>query len=341
MTLARRGAWLPLRACRASVIQIPVKRTKHHSRRLSLRRSCTALLAVALCATVGCVQRRMTVRSNPPGAYVYIDNYPIGVTPVSTDFTYYGKRQFRLVRDGYETLTVDQKVKAPWYEWFGLDFVSENLVPYTIRDEQQFNFQMVPQQVPPREQLAARAEELRASTQAQRYVPPPVPVVPAAGSPAPPPPPPGVVVPPPGQPYSLPAPGGVPPAGARVAPPSPGQPIYSVPPTSNAFSNPAPSMEGPAMGSPGMNAPPAGHPAMPNYQVPPPASAYGTPPNAGYSTPSGPNYGTPPAGYSNPSAPSNSPYSIYEPPQGYGPSAAPQGAPGTTYPGTWTPSSNR
>ncbi|MEI6037860.1 MAG: PEGA domain-containing protein, partial [Planctomycetota bacterium] len=43
-----------------------------------------------LCASTGCVQRRMTIRSNPPGALVYVDDYQIGATPVSTDFIYYG-----------------------------------------------------------------------------------------------------------------------------------------------------------------------------------------------------------------------------------------------------------
>ena len=130
------------------------------------------MVAIAL-LVAGCVQRRLTIRSNPPGAYVYVDNYPIGVTPVSTDFVYYGKRNFRLVRDGFETLSVDQKIRTPWYEWFGLDFVSENLIPYDIRDEQTVNFQLTPQQVPPIPQLQARSEELRATTQAQRYAPPP------------------------------------------------------------------------------------------------------------------------------------------------------------------------
>src|ERR1700690_4113146 len=59
--------------------------------------------------TSGCVQRRMTIRSNPPGALVYVDDYEIGTTPVSASFTYYGTRKIRLVKDGYETLTVMQK----------------------------------------------------------------------------------------------------------------------------------------------------------------------------------------------------------------------------------------
>ena len=111
------------------------------------------IVFVAMVLVTGCVQRRLTIRSNPPGAFVWVDNYPIGTTPVSTDFTYYGKRQIRLVRDGYETLTVEQKIKAPWYEWFGIDFISENLVPANIRDEQSLDFNMVPQQVPSSPQL--------------------------------------------------------------------------------------------------------------------------------------------------------------------------------------------
>ena len=54
------------------------------------------------------MQRRLTIRSNPPGALVYVDDYQIGTTPVSTDFVYYGTRKVRLVKSGHETLTVLQ-----------------------------------------------------------------------------------------------------------------------------------------------------------------------------------------------------------------------------------------
>jgi hypothetical protein len=111
--------------------------------------------------SLGCVQRRFTVRSNPPGALVYIDDYPIGTTPVSTDFTYYGTRKIRLVKDGFETLTVLQPVPTPWYEMPGIDFVSENLVPGEIRDERILDYQLQPQVIVPTEQLIGRAEELR------------------------------------------------------------------------------------------------------------------------------------------------------------------------------------
>ncbi|NOY30384.1 MAG: PEGA domain-containing protein [Planctomycetes bacterium] len=112
----------------------------------------------------GCVRRRLMVRSNPPGAMVYVDNQPIGTTPCATDFVYYGTREIRLVKPGFETLTVSQPIPAPWYEIPPLDFVSENLVPRKIQDYRTVSFNMVPQVIVPTEQLLSRAEQLRQST---------------------------------------------------------------------------------------------------------------------------------------------------------------------------------
>jgi hypothetical protein len=112
----------------------------------------------------------MTIRSNPPGAVVYVDDYEIGTTPVSTDFTYYGTRKIRLVKNGYETLTVMQPVSVPWYQFMPVDFVAENLVPGNIRDHRTFDYQLVPQVVVPTEQLLDRAEVLRRQTRVSGVV---------------------------------------------------------------------------------------------------------------------------------------------------------------------------
>lgn len=170
------------------------------------------ILAVAALCT-GCVQRRMTIRSNPPGAQVYVDNYEIGRTPVSADFIYYGKRKIRLVKDGYETLTIDQSVAPKWYQIPGIDFFAENVVPWEIRDERQFDYQMQPLLVVPSETLLSRAEELRRGNQ---VVPASTPTmmsapVPAVGLP-------GQYAP---NPYAVPPQGApLPPTGAPTLPPS-------------------------------------------------------------------------------------------------------------------------
>jgi len=133
------------------------------------------MLAGLMLLPGGCVRRRLHVRSNPSGALVYVDNQRIGTTPCSVDFTYYGTREIRLVKPGYETLTVNQPIPTPWYQVPPLDFISENLTPKKIRDHRTVSFNLAPQLVVPTEQLLDRASELR--QQMQQY-----PVAPATGT---------------------------------------------------------------------------------------------------------------------------------------------------------------
>jgi len=109
----------------------------------------------------GCVQRRLTISSNPPGAIVKVDDVEIGRTPVSTGFTYYGTRKIQLAKAGYETLTVLQPVPTPWYQWPGIDFVSEHFVPGKIHDDRLFSYNLEPAVTVPTDQLLERAQELR------------------------------------------------------------------------------------------------------------------------------------------------------------------------------------
>ena len=125
-----------------------------------------AIATLILICLAGCVRRRMTIRSNPPGAQVYVDNYEIGTTPCSTDFIYYGTRDIRIVKDGFETLHTKHAFHQPWYQYPGIDFVSENLVPGEIRDEHALNFTLEPQIIVPTETLVSRAENLRRGVQA-------------------------------------------------------------------------------------------------------------------------------------------------------------------------------
>jgi len=126
-----------------------------------LRATCLLALATLMICQTGCVRRRMTVRSNPPGAKVYIDDVEIGTTPVSTYFTYYASRKITLIKDGYRTETTYHRVLPPWYEIPPVDLVSENFWPYETRDERVVDFQLVPQENVPLDELLGRAEALR------------------------------------------------------------------------------------------------------------------------------------------------------------------------------------
>jgi hypothetical protein len=127
------------------------------------------VVSLALCA--GCVRRRLMIRSNPPGATVYVDNQPVGVTPCATNFIYYGTREIRLVKPGFETLTINQPIPAPWYEIPPIDFFSENVAPSQINDYRTVTFNLQPQVIVPTEQLIVRGEQLRVATQQGATIP--------------------------------------------------------------------------------------------------------------------------------------------------------------------------
>ncbi|WP_145226317.1 PEGA domain-containing protein [Gimesia algae] len=124
-----------------------------------------ALLALLAITQSGCVHRRMTIRSIPAGALVKVDGDEIGYTPVSVDFTYYATREITLTKDGYETQTVMQKVKTPWYQVFPLDAVSDNLLPFEVTNRHEFTYQLQPKVVVPTEELLNRGNMLRSDTQ--------------------------------------------------------------------------------------------------------------------------------------------------------------------------------
>ena len=115
-----------------------------------------------LCAgTTGCVRRRLTVRTQPPGAQVFVDDQEIGTTPCSSSFVYYGTRKVTLIKDGYRTETIYQKLNPPWYQIPPLDFASDNLLIRELRDERIVDVQMVPQEIVPQARLLERANALR------------------------------------------------------------------------------------------------------------------------------------------------------------------------------------
>ena len=82
-----------------------------------------------------------------------------------SDFTYYATREITLTKDGYETQTVMQKVKTPWYQVFPLDAVSDNLLPFEVTNRHDFTYQLQPKVVVPTEELLNRGNMLRNETQ--------------------------------------------------------------------------------------------------------------------------------------------------------------------------------
>jgi len=109
----------------------------------------------------GCVERRYTIRSDPPGATVIVNGEEIGPTPASKSFVFYGDREITMMLDGFATKTVIQPINAPWWDNLLTEFFTENVIPFSLRDEREFKYKLVPAESPLQGELRDRAESLR------------------------------------------------------------------------------------------------------------------------------------------------------------------------------------
>lgn len=123
------------------------------------------LFAAALAGTTGCVERVLQVRSDPPGATVYVNGTEAGKTPLDHHFTFYGTVEVALRREGVLYHREFKELSCPWYDHFPVDFFTELLVPWTIRDVHLVEVRLAPSSrtldEAERKELRRRSEELR------------------------------------------------------------------------------------------------------------------------------------------------------------------------------------
>ncbi|MEW6357724.1 MAG: PEGA domain-containing protein [Planctomycetota bacterium] len=124
-----------------------------------LSKNAVAVLLSALAA--GCVERTITVRSDPPAAYVYFEGKEIGQTPVTVSFVHHGTRKVTVYKPGYEKLHAMEEIKAPWFQWFPIDFFTEVLWPGKLKEEHVLDYKLEPAKEVPTDDLFKRAEDLR------------------------------------------------------------------------------------------------------------------------------------------------------------------------------------
>jgi PEGA domain len=118
-----------------------------------------AILSIVLMplVVVGCVDRKFLIRSDPPGATVYLNHDAAldAKTPVEVPFTDHGTYAVRLEKEGFTELESMAEVEAPWWAYPPFDLITGLLWPGTLSDYHEFDFQLEPLPDPP------TAEELR------------------------------------------------------------------------------------------------------------------------------------------------------------------------------------
>jgi hypothetical protein len=119
------------------------------------------LLAGATMVLTGCVERRLTIVTEPSEAVVWLNDEEIGVTPVTVGFNWYGDYNVRIEKPGYEILNTHRLLKRPKHDRFPLDFFAEVLWPKQIVDEYTWDFELQPYQAVAPADLIESAHQLR------------------------------------------------------------------------------------------------------------------------------------------------------------------------------------
>jgi hypothetical protein len=91
----------------------------------------------------GCIHRSLTIKTDPPGAMVYVNDQLKGESPITYDFSWYGWHRLILRKDGYERLDDRKLLRAPVWLWIPFDLVME-LLPVPIRDERTWAYTLTP-----------------------------------------------------------------------------------------------------------------------------------------------------------------------------------------------------
>ena len=123
-----------------------------------------ALIFVSLIAGLflgGCVERKLTINTEPQGATVILNDEEIGQSPVTVSFEWYGDYDVAIRKEGYQTLKTHRKLERPLHDKFPFDFFAQILNPKRIVDSYEWTFELAPKKEPTREELIKDAMELK------------------------------------------------------------------------------------------------------------------------------------------------------------------------------------
>ena len=126
----------------------------------------TRLTAAVLLLCGGCVQRELHVRSDPPGAAVWLNDREVGRTPFDREFLFYGNFDVVARADGYQTLKTSAQVTAPWWQWVPFDIITDFL---PVRDDERIDLKLRPEPPPNPPGTLARAEELKRQLESSEH----------------------------------------------------------------------------------------------------------------------------------------------------------------------------
>jgi len=127
-------------------------------------------LLTLLLLVSGCVERTLTIRTDPPEALLYLNGVEVGRTPYRRDFVFYGTYDVEVRKEGYETLKARGPVIAPWWQWPPIDLLAD-LAPLRFHDRQLLTYTLRPSEgatVAPQE-ILNRGQAMRTNLESSSF----------------------------------------------------------------------------------------------------------------------------------------------------------------------------
>ncbi len=118
--------------------------------------------SIALTAAVllgGCVERRVWIETDPPGALVWLNDTQVGRSPVDVSITHHGIYDVRIEKEGYEPLVTSADTDGPIWDTVPLDFFVE-ILPIDAKCDARWKFLLSPRD-DSEVALVGRATDLR------------------------------------------------------------------------------------------------------------------------------------------------------------------------------------
>ena len=100
------------------------------------------LSAIFVLFVPGCITRVLQIRTDPPGAWVYLDGEEIGKTPLERPFAAYGTHTLIVAKEKHKPVNTTVNLKPPWWCVFPFDFFVE-LWPAKVVDKHSLSFELV------------------------------------------------------------------------------------------------------------------------------------------------------------------------------------------------------
>jgi hypothetical protein len=122
-------------------------------------------ITICVVALAGCVERKLTINTQPQGAVVFLNDEEIGSSPATVSFQWYGDYNITARKDGYETLKTHRKLEAPRHDAFPYDFFAQLLTPKRIVDSYEWTFELEPKKALSTDDLVQKAEILKEQMQ--------------------------------------------------------------------------------------------------------------------------------------------------------------------------------